>query len=667
MENLLRVDPDDQKAETLPTKVWLWYDEENLYAQYECKIDNTFTPGKYAERDSGTQGDYVYFVVMTNPQAYHCYIYQACPTGTLSDGTRDLSGTSYDWNSSYSYTTEHNDSLWTIVFKVPFKDLRFAADPPYKWKVKLSRTHESIQNSFSYPYYAGNNPKDYYLTAADIVMTHKIKKHTDWKFRPYYIKSYDLVNKTDTFDPDNVGLDISFNPDTRTKAKITLNPDFTDVPPDDASNIYNEKYPVYYSENRFFFVEDIVAFGIGTDQFYTRNIVQPQFAAKITGATDIWTYGYLCAKDKKFEDSNDDFYQLMAVKKKTSNFMVHSAFASRMNTGYYNHFISGDWDWEFIPKMHLGTFHIYSMKQQDASSDTQEIDKQGLYQWVYLDSNPGNWNIFSSYSNLQKDVALDMGYLYETGFESYSLSSTWTSDPKERYVRSIHYYFFLAYSDRLEPNRPMDYFGVNSYVMMSFLPRYFGMLSIGKSRRYNDGKEHDTYGLDTTWGWYKYPAFKPGVTLGAGKTLIYNLNESREYYNIRTSFSGRVKRNLSWSASLTHYDYDYAKEYYIYTPTDTLTMFMDNSYQIVNAALDYNLSNQITTTTGLGWSTYQICSRYSNLNFYSNFRYEFKKDWFLYLGYKTKQLQNEPITTTDWTGHFNRNSASVYLKLSATI
>ena len=673
ISNLLRIDPDDQKLETLPTRVWLWYDEENLYAAFEAVIDSTFSMGKYADRDMGTKGDYLYFNVIPNPESFNAYYYTATPTGTLSDGTRDLSsGAGYLWNSSYSYTTSQNDSIWSVEFKIPFKDMRFGADPPYKWKVRLTRYHESNLNYYGYPYYKEINPKDYYLKAADITLTGRIKRNSNWKLRPYIVKSYDLINKTNTFDPENVGLDISFNPSTRTKLKATLNPDFTDVPPDDADDIYNNKYPTYYSENRFFFIEDIDAFGVSDDLFYTRNIVQPQLAVKFTGSQDTWNYGYLCAKDKEMSDAgyivnSDDFYQLMAVQKKEAKYLAHAAFATRMNSGYYNHIFVGDWDYEFIPKMHFGTSHVYSSKHQDSDSETVEVDKQGLYQWVYLDLNPGNWNIYTSYSNVQKDVAIDTGYFYDTGFESYYLYSTWKSDTREKFIKKMTLLTNFGYGNRLGHNRKFDSLGGSSTFMVGFLPKFSGYVTASRYNSVYKNKEHDTFSGGANFKHSKWTEFSPGIVIVKGKTIIYSLNQTKDYYYIRGSFSGNVEQNLSWYSSLTHYKYCYEKINYIYTPTDTLVVKLDDSYQIANASLSYNFSNKMTSTTGLGISTYKRGSAYSDLTFYSNFRYEFRKDWFLYLGYKTGQAQDEPTTQTDVFGHFNRNSASAYLKITVTI
>ncbi len=671
--NLVRIDPDDKKDETLPTKIWLWHDEESFFAQVESVIDSTFTPGTFAQRDADAKGDYLFLYIITNPQTKYAYHYAATPSGSLAEGTKDVNlGSTYDWNSSYSYKTEHNDTLWTVVYKIPFKDMRFHKNPPYRWKFRLSRYHEKNKYYYTYPYYRESDSKEFFDKAVEITMNHKISGRKDWKFRPYFVKSYDLVNKTDTFDPENVGLDISFNPSTKTKLKVALNPDFTDVPPDDASNIYNNKYPTYYSENRFFFIEDIDAFGVDEQMFYTRNIVQPQAAVKFTGNHNKWNYGYLAAKDKKISEDGeiinpDDFYQLASVINAGDRHRFVVSGASRLSKGNYNHFGMGDWNYEVVKNLYAGSAHLYSTKFAEGDSLTGELDKQGMYNKIKLNFTPGNWDISADYQNLQKDVALDMGYLYETGMEGYSGSVSWSMRPREKYLRTAFASVDGGYYNGLEPNRPFKSVGGSSMLLFNFLPKYTMLFMVTRSTDEYIGKEHDTWSATFSPSLARWSVFNPALAVSGGKTIIYSLNQTKDYYYLRANASGRVGQSVIWSVGLYHYEYGYDKLNYIETPIGPLPLILDNSYQIGNATLIYNFSNAMTIRNGLSVSTYERSSTYADFSFYSNFRYEFKKDWFLYLGYKTKQLQDEPSQMEDWLGHFRRNSVSAYLKLSATI
>jgi hypothetical protein len=673
LENFVRISPDDQQTEKLPTKAWLWYDENALYISFEAAIDSTFISGLYAPRDSGTDSDYLRVQIITIPEAYYAYYYIVSPSAKLYDGIRKYeAGLDKNWNSEYSYETSINDSIWTVDIRFPFKDMRFGAKPPYNWKIILTRYHKKTDETFSTPYVVNKMDKEYFTNGQDIRLTHQIKRNSDWKFKPYYVKSYDLIDKTDTFDPEHVGLDISYNPSTRTKLKASFNPDFSDVPPDDAQDNYNSKYPPWYLENRYFFTEDIEAFGVDYSVFYTRNIVQPQFALKYTGNSKTWNYGYLCAQDKKITDNgslinNDDFFQLASVIKTLPRFKAIVSGFGRMNDGYYNHMVSGYWNWEFIKELHVGSSFLYSIRHKDNPDPGDKADYQGNLTKAFVSADPGNWYMEACYINVQKDLKVDTGTIWDTGYEDYSYNMDWNSDPSDKYLKSWGFNVGSEYADYLDAHKSLFSASTWGSARFDFKPKYTLSLSADANRESWQNKEFDTWGSTLTGNYYKWDNLGFYASCTLGRSLVYSLNETYLKLSPGITITQRIGKSLSWSVLFNHKQYDYNEVNYIYTPTDTLVVNLDNSYQIANASLIYNFSNQMTSTTGLGVSTYKSGSRYSNLTFYSNFRYEFKKDWFLYLGYKTGQSQDEPSTTNDFVGHFNRNSASAYLKLSLTI
>lgn len=186
INNFLRIEPDDLQADSHQTRVRMWYDTDNLYAEVLSVWDSACTPGRLSGRDSGSNGDYIYLTLITNPESYSNYYYGATPSGVLCDGTRDITnGSSTTWNSSYTYTTELIDGLWRVVFTIPFRDIRFTADPPYIWKIRFTHYFESDRSYFTYPYYSEANPKDYYDKAQPIILTYKINVQSNWILRPY--------------------------------------------------------------------------------------------------------------------------------------------------------------------------------------------------------------------------------------------------------------------------------------------------------------------------------------------------------------------------------------------------------------------------------------------------------------------------------------------------
>ncbi|MDD3535787.1 MAG: hypothetical protein PHC50_06570 [Candidatus Cloacimonetes bacterium] len=670
-ESFVRIDPDDRKEESLPTRVWLWYDVDNLYIEFNATIDSTFCKGEFAPRDTRANGDYLRIQIITIPEAYYAYYYVFSATGTLSDGIRNSDCTvDYNWNSTYSYTADYSDSLLRIVAKLPFKDMRFNAKPPYQWKIILSRYHQQNQEMYSSPYSNVNELRYYFSQSYDVSMSNPINRASGWTFRPYIVKSYDLINRTESFEPENLGMDISFNPSSKTKLKVTINPDFTDVPQDDAQNIYNSKYPPYYAENRFFFIEDLDAFGVSSSLFNTRLITQPQYALKFTGNTNTLNYGILCARDKKIQigDSivnNDDYYQLASFIKIQHRYRFILSSLSRLNTGYYNQIVSSRLDWELIRKLQIGAEYIHSWRHEENNYSNIKGDKQGDFFNCDLTANPDNWMINAKYNYIGKDLRIDTGTIYDTGFENYGLNISWNSKPQENRLRSWGFYCSGDYITHLDQHKSLKYETVGASSWLEFYSKL--TLSGGStySREYYQGHTHDQYFANVGFNWYKWDLCNLSSNVIVGNGLIYSINQTSPYLMTSLKFSGIVSQSLKWSLDVADYMYNYQRVYFI--PPDNYTIQLDNHYQIIAAKLIYNINNQMSIRNGLSITTYESYGSFSNLSFYTNYSYELRKDWFIFLGFQTNQWQDEKSLYHDPLGHFVRDQANCYFKLSITI
>ncbi len=684
-ENFIRLEPEDKIPETLKTKCWIWHDEDFLHVEFATEIDSTFRTGSYNPKDYGAEADFIRIQLITIPQAYYAYAYYAYPMGNLVDAIRgtDMSFDS-QWNSSYTYTTSFTDSLWTGQINIPFKELRFKSQPPYNWKVIFTTNHFKTEELYTLPWCNIKDGKDYFLEAADITLTHKIKASRDWKIKPYYVKSYDLVSKTQTFDPEHIGLDFSFNPGTKTKIKATVNPDYSDIPPDDASNNYNDRYPTMYWESRYFFTEDIDAFGVDYGYFYTRNIVQPRFAFKFTGNNEGLNYGVLGAWDKKITEdgdvtNRDDYYQIVSLIPSTRKVKLVNILLSRMNKDYYNHVPIVSLKWEFLPKVNLHTTFMGSFKEQN------NIFTKGMTNSVSIEANPGNWELEVGYNNKLKDFAVDMGQVYYENYDSEYLSfvSTYRSETKDAYIRSwsasawggtgqkspegISLWYIDNKKGIIHHNAEFESNNLGCWGSLELKSKQslFGHVSLSKTEY--DNEHYQQNSLMLTYSNDKWDKFGFNLRYGASNNLVYRLYDTYGMESAGGGFWISFTKTLTTSFSLNNYDYYYQGFYNVVHNQDTTDVYLDNNYNIITASLSYNMNIKMSWRNGLSYSTYRTPNMYPDLTFYSNFEYEFKPDWFLYLGYRTGQMQTEPSSGMLIYDNFYRYSASAYLKVSATI
>lgn len=670
LQGFFRVSPEDAAAEKLHTKVWLWQDNEVLNVHFACEIDSSFFPGQICTRDNGSDADYVRVQLITIPDAYYAYYYLAYPTGNLSDAVRDSDlSIDYNYNSAYSYSTSHNDKLWEVTLKIPLNELRFKQQLPYNWKIILTRYHKETQENYSLPFVLTKMKKDYYAKAQDIVLNHPVKRNLDISLRPYFVKSYDLVNKTDSFDPDNVGADFSFNPGQRTRIKLSMNPDFTDVPPDDAADNYNNKYPPYYGENRFFFTEDIDAFGIDEDYFYTRNIVQPRFAYKATGNTKRFNWGVLGAFDKeiRYEGkliNRDDYFQALSFIPSWKNLKLGSAIISRTNDGYYNHVYSGNYSLDIGETFNLSSRILGSIRKTEAEEETNQ--KEGYLANISLNASPGDWDHSLYYTQTSQDFYADAGYQYERDFHMAGASSGWSVNDPTKFVTMKYASVWAEYYDYFHEGD--DQYSAGAFYSLKFINK-LGFNFNGSWGATNDllGHSKDYYSVGGSGYYNKWEKLSFNTGYSHAHVMVYSLFDTFDRDRGSLSLWGNFNQAFSYDLAADFISYMYPKYSIVTIDSHNFPIKLDNRYAIVNAELSYTPSQKTSFTGGMGMSTYETISNYGTMNLFGNLRYEFRPDCFLYMGFNTNQIQDEKSLYEDPLGHYQRNSANAYVKVGLKI
>lgn len=666
ISGLVRVDPEDKLPEKLSTKCWLWQDGSFLVAHFECEIDSDFYPGPVGTKDNTSSADYVRVQLITMPQAYYAYYYAVYPSGNMMDAVRnsDLNVDSR-WNSTFSASTEHDDKLWKVTMRIPLSELRFEQQLPYKWKIIITRNHKKAESVYSYPFLSTDMHKDYFLNASDIELSSPIHRSVDISLRPYLVKSYNLIDKTDSFDPDNLGMDVAFNPSQRTRVKLSLNPDFSDVPPDDAADNYNSKYPRGLMENRFFFTEDIDVFGVGMDTFATRKIVQPSLAYKITGNNQRFNWGVLGAFDKEIRfgshiKNRDDYFQALAINPIWRTLKINNTFLSRMNDDYYNHVYSGNLNWRFFPDFRWGATTYLSTKKLPGVGTS----KEGYLYSTNLGATPGDWNADAYYTRCSKDLALDMGYFYRADFHKWGGSAGWDMEQKPGYIK---YAGASAWTEMYEynpDNKPTHErsFGANAY--LNFRPKYSLSTTLSHAIELDwADTPHELFGANGNISLNMWDPLSVTLYYERQNCLIYELYQTHLMNRYDLSLWGTPSPNISYSISATLKQYDYPKHSNV-AGEDVL---LDNNYVIANADADYTLNQLTRFSGGISYDTNDSYGVYGSLGYFARLRYEFKPGYVVYAGFQSSQYQTVKSTVDKPLGSFYKDTATAYVKLGLTL
>lgn len=617
LSHFVRISPDDSLPCPLTTDVWLWHNGENLYLLWEAEIDEKFEKGTFAPNDNWVDADFLRLQLITDVKNYYAYMYYAYPLGSKYDGIRkpDMN-LDNSWNSTYEYENNISDNLWKCLMTIPFKDLRFYGNPSYNWKIILTRWLCKDNDFYSVPYGTVKMKKDYFRKALDIVINEEIVKSRNYRIRPYTIINYDAMDKDISFDWDNLGLDFSFNPSFSTKVKLSINPDYSDVPMDTEQDIYNMRYAPTYQESRYFFIEDLDVFGVesnGSEKiFYSRHIMQPRYALKITGNTPNFSYGFLSALDKKIttdgEVTNpDDLYNMAAYKQKGENAYIQFTLLNRMNKNYHNEVLHIQPNWEFIKNHSLWANVNLSLRQEE-----NDIEK-GYYGLFGYNGQKGDIGWSTCFAKVSKNYTVDMGWINITDLYAWNINAWLNSEPNRKFINKYGTSFWLHKAAKNKSNDLLEHNGgINIWINTQQKINCWTNFNMGregyKNRIYNWNR------FSAGGSWNRFNWFGCSLSGGKWNSLVYKLNETHKSIGLDFGLWGDISKYVSYNLSAakrTYYDFpEYAKD----------SLGLDDKYWFGNAGININISNNLSLTNGLRFNNYESGNQTMYIGFFSNFR-----------------------------------------------
>jgi len=210
------------------------------------------------------------------------------------------------WDSHGKLTSEG----YVLLMSIPFKSLRFSPEQNQSWGVVLYRGILRENEDDFWPEMS-RRVEGRLGHAATAKGLEGISPGRNMQFIPYgAMRSYralDTANPVPTFSSSAAefrgGLDSKFILHDNMVLDITGNPDFSQVESDEPQITVNQRFQVFFPEKRPFFLENADYFKTPINLFFTRNIGDPQFGARLTGKVGPYSLGILASDDRAPGDS----------------------------------------------------------------------------------------------------------------------------------------------------------------------------------------------------------------------------------------------------------------------------------------------------------------------------------------------------------------------------
>jgi hypothetical protein len=311
VDNFRQYIPGDGNPASEKTTAYLSYDDKNLYAVFVCHDASGLVRAHLSKREDVDQDDGVGLLLDTFRDHHRAYVFYSNPLGIQSDSIY-TEGQTYDysfdtlWNSEGRVTPDG----YIVWFSIPFKSLRFLHSPEQTWGIALYRV---VLRKSEYDYWPYITQRVEGLTQQfePVGGLERVSPGRNMQFIPYGLLANDhFLNQPaltsvgpapsyqNTFEH-RAGLDAKFVAKDALTFDLTLNPDFSQVETDDPQVTVNQRFAVLFPEKRPFFIENAGFFQTPINLFFSRQIQDPQFGARMTGKVGAWTLGALVIDDRE--------------------------------------------------------------------------------------------------------------------------------------------------------------------------------------------------------------------------------------------------------------------------------------------------------------------------------------------------------------------------------
>ena len=293
------------------TTVWAAYDADALYFAFLCEDpEPSRIKTSITRRDNIWSDDWVGLsldALGTGQVSYHLMVN---PSGIQLDMINTIAGaedTSPDW--IWQSAGRIHDRGYSVEIRVPLQTLRFSGGDDVQMGILFWRRISRLGVSVSWP---ALEPGKWVFEKHAKLGFAGLQPRPTREVIPSATYARGQIRETSTAwgrssNDAEMGVSAKWGLTSTVTLDATVNPDFSQVESDAFQVEVNQRYPVFFSEKRPFFMEGAGIFNIaGNAQgdasmlyaVHTRRIVDPIFGAKLTGSVGRITFGSLTAVDQ---------------------------------------------------------------------------------------------------------------------------------------------------------------------------------------------------------------------------------------------------------------------------------------------------------------------------------------------------------------------------------
>jgi hypothetical protein len=292
--------PVDKRPAPDSTEVRVWYSTEAIYFGIRAFAPPGTVAATLADRDRISSDDNIEIHLDTFHELNRAFVFAVNPLGVQADGTKSEGGgfipgsnvgpgqndlsADFVWQSRGHLT----DYGFEVEVRIPFRVLRYPVKSPQTWGLQIDRRVQ--RNGYEETWTPAVR-----ASASFIAQAGTLEGLTGMHHGQTVELNPELTNTTtgtpccapglrdwDYTSNPQIGGNVRWSLGSNLVLNGTVKPDFSQVEADATQIAADERFALFYPEKRLFFVEALDQFNVPNSLVYTRTIVQPDAAAKVT-------------------------------------------------------------------------------------------------------------------------------------------------------------------------------------------------------------------------------------------------------------------------------------------------------------------------------------------------------------------------------------------------
>ncbi|CAN5763321.1 DUF5916 domain-containing protein [soil metagenome] len=356
--------PSDGVPAADSTDVLVWYSPSAIHFGIRAYEGHGAVHATLADRDRIGADDHVQILLSTFNDSRQATVFAVNPLGVQSDGalveTGSTSGNGFnnavvrrenaDLSPDYIYQSKGRLSEYgyEVEIRIPFKSLRYQSAAEQSWGIHVTRQvqHSGYEDSWA-P--ARRSSASFLAQSGRLVGLTDLRRGLVLDLNP-------SVTSHTTGRRNGGGWDYSGgSPELGGTARWgitnnlsltgTANPDFSQIESDAGQLLFDPRDERFFQEKRPFFLDGIEQFATPNNLVYSRRLVQPVAAVKLTGKGLGTNVALLSAVDDPDVSQTHDhpIYNIIRLQRDVgTNSRVGMVYTDRMEGGDYNRVLGAD-------------------------------------------------------------------------------------------------------------------------------------------------------------------------------------------------------------------------------------------------------------------------------------------------------------------------------------